>query len=207
MVPTPRPLALISGLVLSVGLATTAAAQEEPAPIVHVTGTVIEAYTYDADEVISGGREGFAYDLRGYQVSGGSKGVIRHVVEWSDPRLPQDLWVASDATTIWSMSAGGGGHLAIAALLEDEHGRWEGTGRWVMSNEPTSFYALTGEGAYQGLHALLRGVAHEDPRAFFSGLGDLAYEGYIFEAELAPFPDVPEPVTTEAFREWPPPEE
>ena len=29
MVPTPRPLALISGLVLSVGLATTAAAQEE----------------------------------------------------------------------------------------------------------------------------------------------------------------------------------
>ena len=53
---------------------------------------------------------------------------------------------------------------------------------------------LTGEGAYDGLSALLRGVAPDDEEA---GLlhahapWDMAYEGYIFEAELTPFPNEP----------------
>ena len=203
-----RPsLVVMSSVVLSFGLATTATAQEEPARVTFVTGTVAEAYGYDADDAMSDGRDDFVYDLRGYQISGGSKSLIRHVVEWSDPRLPPDLWLASDAIAVWSMSAGGGGNLAISTLLEDEDGCWVGTGRWVMSYEPTSFYVLTGEGAYEGLHALLHGVPHEHPRAYFSGLGDLAYVGYIYEAELTPFPDVPAPVTAEAYQDWPQPTE
>ena len=53
---------------------------------------------------------------------------------------------------------------------------------------------------------MLQGVPHEHPRAYRSGLGDMAYEGYIFEAELAPFPGVPVPMTSEGYKAWPPPE-
>ena len=53
---------------------------------------------------------------------------------------------------------------------------------------------LDGEDAYEGLYALLHGVTPADAE----GPWDLAYEGYIFEAELTPFPDEPVPDTTEA---------
>ena len=88
-------------------------------------------------------------------------------------------------------------NLASKILLEDEQGRWRGTGRSVMdADEKYSLYVLTGEGAYDGLSALLRGVAPDDEEA---GLlhahapWDMAYEGYIFEAELTPLPSEPVP--------------
>lgn len=80
------------------------------------------------------------------------------------------------------------------SLLEDEAGRWQGTGRWVNGGgERYSFYVLIGEGAYAGLYALLHGVTP----AGAEGPWDLAYEGYIFEAEMLPFPDGPVPDMTE----------
>ena len=53
-------------------------------------------------------------------------------------------------------------------------------------------YVLTGEGAYEGLYALLHGVTPADAEAPW----DLAYEGHIFEAEMLSFPDEPVPDMT-----------
>jgi hypothetical protein len=189
----------MSSLALCLGLATTATAQEEPAPVTFITGTVAEAYTYDAD---SGGRDTFSYDSRGYEVAGASLDLMRQVVEWSDPRLPPDLWLTLDHTLIRTGADGLDGAIDTASrsLLEDEEGRWRGTGRLVMdTDERYSFYVLTGEGAYEGLSALLHGVTPADAQGFW----DLAYGGYILEAELTPFPDEPVPVTTGAIQMYP----
>ncbi len=194
------PLAVMSSLLLAAGLPATTTAQEaEPAPVTFITGTVAEAYTHDAD---SGGRDTFSYDSRGYEVAGGSLDLMRQVVEWSDPRLPADLWLTLDHTLIRTGADGldGAINTATRSLLEDEEGRWRGTGRFVMdADERYSFYVLTGEGAYEGLSALLRGMTPADAQGFW----DLAYEGYIFEAELTPFPDEPVPVTTGAIQMYP----
>ena len=173
---------------------TTTAAREQPAPAASVTGTpepaafvtgtVTEAYT---DDVGSGGRETFSDDVRGFEVTGGGVDLMRQVVEWSDPRLPTDLWLALDYTLIRDGADGSGGALnnATRSVLEDEAGRWGGTGRYVMdADQAFSFYELTGEAAYEGLHALMHGA----PVADAQGPWDMAYAGYIFEAELTPFP-------------------
>ena len=199
-------LALVGGLGGAV-----ATQDEEPAPVTFVTGTVAEAYTLDADgtDVDS---DLASYDLRGYEVMT-QTAPIRQVVEWSDPRLPTDLWLTLGYTLI---SAGGDDfdgamNVAWQSLLDDEVGRWRGTGHSVQSpDEKYSLYALTGEGAYQGLSALLRGTTPDDTEA---GLlhahapWDMAYEGYIFEAELTPFPDAPVPLMAEAVQLWPVPTE
>ena len=70
---------------------------------------------------------------------------------------------------------------------------------WSDADERHSFYVLTGEGAYEGLSALLRGMTPADAQGFW----DLAYEGYILEAELTPFPDEPVPVTTGGLQMYP----
>jgi len=198
--PAFRPsLAVISSLLLCLGLATTTTAQREPAPVTFVTGTVIEAYGYEVD---AGARDPFAHDTQGYEIEVGGLGLMRQVVEWSDPRLPPDLWLASDHTLIWRPSnvLDGAINTASRALLEDEQGRWVGTGRWVNDgDEQYSCYALAGEGAYEGIHVLLRGV----PVADRNGPWDLAYEGYVFESELTPFPDEPVPMTEGGYQVYP----
>ena len=94
-----RPsLAVMSSLVLCGCLATTATAQEEPAPVTFVTGTVAEVYGYDVYDEDASSLD--SYDLRGYEVMTQSGAPIREVVEWSDPRLPTDLWLALGYTLI-----------------------------------------------------------------------------------------------------------
>ena len=53
-------------------------------------------------------------------------------------------------------------------------------------------YELTGEGEYEGLHALLWGPGVRSP-----GPTDLACEGDISEGDLPDFPDLPTPVASE----------
>ena len=90
-------------------------------------------------------------------------------------------------------------------------GRWHGTGRSVQgADEKYSLYAFTGEGAYEGLSALLRGTTPDDMEASLlhtHGPWDMAYEGYIFEAELTSLPNEPVPLTTASYRMWPVPTE
>jgi hypothetical protein len=139
--------------------------------------------------------------------------LIREVVEWSDPRLPTDLWLTLGYTLV---STGedefdGAMNMAWRGLLEDDEGSWRVTGRSVQDpEEKYSLYVLTGEGAYEGLSALLRGTSPQDMEADLlhtHGPWDMAYEGYIFEAGLTPFPDEPVPLTTGAFELWPVPTE
>ena len=126
---------------------------------------------------------------------------LGQVVEWSDPRLPTDLWLSLGFTRISqgedqpeSVRAM---NLAWQSLLEDEQGRWRETGRSVLdADEKYSLYVLTGEGAYEGLSALLQGVDPDDEEAAYwhaHAPWDMAYEGYIFEAELTPMPEPVEP--------------
>lgn len=191
-------LAAAIGMPLCLGLATIATAQEEPAPVASVTGTVIEVYGHSFSEA------NVPADVRGYEVTVGTRqpALMRQVVEWSDPRLPSDLWLTLDYTLIWRPSdvLDGAMNTVSRSLLEDERGRWRGTGRWVNDGqERFSFYVLTGEEGYQGLYALLHGVTPADAE----GPWDLAYEGYIFEAEMLPFPDEPVPDMTEPRQLYP----
>jgi len=77
-----------------------------------------------------------------------------------------------------------------------EHSRVSGSGRVKGGSDGPSasrvIYVLTGEGAYEGLYALLHGVTPADAEAPW----DLAYEGHIFEAEMLSFPDEPVPDMT-----------
>ena len=186
-------------LALLVGLSLAVVAQDEgPTPITFVTGMVTELNQYEFSEEDDGDLS--VADIRGYEVMTQSA-PLGQVVEWSDPRLPTDLWLSLGFTRISqgedqpeSVRAM---NLAWQSLLEDEQGRWRETGRSVLdADEKYSLYVLTGEGAYDGLSALLRGVAPDDEEA---GLlhahapWDMAYEGYIFEAELTPMPDPVEP--------------
>ncbi len=183
---------------LCLGLATTATAQEEAAPVTFVTGTVAEVYGHSFSEA------NVPSEVRGYEVTVGTSqpALMRQVVEWSDPRLPGDLWLTLDYTLIWKPSdvLDGAMNTVSRSLLEDERGCWRGTGRWVNDGQDRySFYVLTGEGDYEGLYALLHGVTP----AGVEGPWDLVYEGYIFEAEMLPFPDEPVPDMTEARQLYP----
>jgi hypothetical protein len=198
-------------LTLLGGLSVAVVAQdEEPTPITFVTGTVAEVYGYDVDDEAEGDLS--SHDIRGYEVMTQSGGPLRQVVEWSDPRLPTDLWLAVGYTLIAiEVGIDGAMNAAWQSLLEDQEGRWRGTGRSVQgADQKYSLYVLTGEGAYDGLSVLLRGTIPDDEEA---GLlhahapWDMAYEGYIFEAELSPLPDAPAPLTTGAFQLWPVPNE
>ena len=194
------------------GLSVAVVAQdEEPTPITFVTGMVAEVYGYDVPDEGEGDLS--SHEIRGYEVMTQGGGPMRHVVEWSDPRLPTDLWLALGYTLIRSDAdeRDGAMNAAWQSLLEDQEGRWRGTGRSVQgADQKYSLYVLTGEGAYDGLSALLRGTTPDDEEASLlhaHAPWDMAYEGYIYEAELTPLPDAPAPLTTGAFHMWPVPTE
>ena len=103
--------------------------------------------------------------------------------EWSDPRLPAetamvenfDIYQADDGTQVVGLSA---------VRLDGPDGSWTGTATSLYSMTDGTgfgFMVLTGEGGYEGLFAILQG---DDP----TGL-----DGYVFEGEMPPMPDPPEP--------------
>ena len=90
--------------------------------------------------------------------------------------------------------------------MEDEVGSWNGSGRFVKADageDQYGFYVLEGEGAYEGLYALLHGTAE----VLAHGPYELTYEGHIFEAEPLSQPGTPVPVTSEGMltysADWP----
>ena len=204
----PLRIPTLAMVVLLSALEPIAIAQEEPSPLTFVTGTVAEVYGYDD---AAGASDLASRDLRGHEVTTQSGAPIREVVAWSDPRLPADLWLSIGYTLVsqgvdqWQ--SGGAMNAAWQTQLEDEQGSWRGTGRSVQAaDEKYSLYALTGEGGYEGLSALLRGTAPDDVEAGLvhaNGPWDMAYEGYIFEADLTSFPDVPTPIESGASQLWP----
>jgi hypothetical protein len=197
---------VILTLLASMSMAV-AAQEEEPAPFAYVTGTVVEQFGYTEgarkgeEEIGPGKHEQREEDGVLYE-----QGVIfEQQVEWSDPRLPPEHWIRLDAA-IFGMDDPDSGVMTVQTshLLEGAEGDWRGTGRAVeTADDRSSYYELTGEGAYEGLHALLRGTPGMDAH----GPWDESYEGYIFEGELPPFPEPAAPATWEGFQMVPFPTE
>ena len=212
------PLPIVAATILLVASVSSVAAQteesapaEEPAPVTFVTGSTVR----QIDHIESGWDEGAAAgpgQVRGYEVLGpaanGRGSLVEQDIEWSDPRLPSKHWMSFDYHLIYKLPEGpeGVNSIVTSNLLVDEAGSWTGTGRAVESDENDdrySLYTLTGHGAYEGLYALLRGTPGMDAR----GPWDRQYEGWILEGQLPPFPDTPEPVTTEGMQTFPLPGE
>jgi len=200
---------VILGLLASLSVAVVAQ-DEEPAPVTYVTGTVVEQYSHDeqvGEQVMELDEDGPRF-VRGYEVfrpdmSGGGDLLEQHV-DWSDPRLPTKHWVLLDYAAIFTEEPAGAMNVVTSHLLEDADGSWRGTGRAVEDADARfSQYVLTGEGAYEGLYALLQGTPGMDAH----GPWDHSYEGYIFEGTLPPLRDPVEPVTTEGMQTFPYPTE
>ena len=190
-------LALLGGLGGAV-----AAQDEEPAPVNYVTGTVVEQWTHDDPSAPDEPDTGPAPDVRGYTISeDASLGLVEQTVEWSDPRLPATHWFTARYQMIWDFDAEKGAVTTTTNhLLEDEAGSWHGSGRFVTADgakDEYGLYMLEGEGAYEGLYALLHGASE---RMFDYGpYGPNSYEGYIFEADPLSQPGTPVPTTSEGM--------
>jgi len=202
----------IVAVALLAGSAVGVAAQsEEPAPVTFVTGTVVEQYDHIEVRDAALAAEpalGEPRSVRGFEIIPG-EGVpflVEQVVEWSDPRLPAEHWLNLDYYLVTKLPESPEGAMAVVTshLLEGSEGRWRGHGRAVEDDDDRySLYELVGEGAYEGLFALLRGTPGKDTH----GPWDHAYEGYIFEGELTAIPDGPVPVATEGMQSFPFPTE
>jgi hypothetical protein len=202
-----RSLAVTATLSLLASLPGASLAQEEePAPVTVVTGTVVEQFDHIEQEGWDERQEGGPRYVRGYEVVSGRGIVIEQDVDWSDPRLPRKHWVSLAYTIVYEPPEGGEGAMVVSTshLLEGADGSWRGTGRAVEdADDRFSQYALVGEGAYEGLYALIRGTPGMDTH----GPWDHSYDGYIFEGELPLFPDPVEPVTTGGMQTFPFPAE
>ena len=161
--------ATIIALALLVGstVGVTAQMNDETIPAVFVTGTVVDDTANENEGRV----------------------VYTQEVAWSDPRLPSSLqvnaawYVSGESVTDAVMT------MEMNLLLEGPDGLWRGTGRAIEAIDGRySYYVLIGEGAYEGLHALLRGA----PGIDVNGPWDEDYQGWLFEGELPPLPAPPE---------------
>jgi hypothetical protein len=180
------------------------AQNEEPTPFAPVTGSVIGQTAYTSG---GGTREGAAQpDLHIEWEEGGvtyGEGIIiEQQVEWSDPRLPTEHWVWLDYTAYGNFEPSGVMAVRTSHLLVGADGDWRGTGRaFEMEDDRYSYYELVGDGAYEGLHAFLRGAPGKDAH----GPWDWSYQGWVFEGEPQALPDPVEPATWEGFSMLPGP--
>jgi hypothetical protein len=187
-------LAGIVTLGLLGSMSTVVAQAQEPTPITFVTGWVYDMTVHTEARDWENEEPDPPTIVRGYEVtSGGRVDLIEQRVEWSDPRLPAEHWLTLDHQSVTDPSGEDGWvTTATSHLLTDGTGSWGGSGRLVESAEGQySFLELSGEGAYEGLHALLWG-----PRVRSPGPMDIAYEGHIIEGDLLAFPEAPIPVAS-----------
>lgn len=119
--------------------------------------------------------------------------VFEHEMKWSDPRLPSLMRVAENSD--WR-GLGDDSGVAIATVssvrLDGPAGSWTGLEHGLIEeleagNGVSRFMVLSGEGAYEGLSAMLSRTYE------MSDYGKPVFEGYIFDDALAPMPDMPEP--------------
>ena len=177
--------AVIAAL-LVVPAATVLGQADEHTSSTYVTGTAVEQFGYDGAESVS--EEGDVTREEGH--------IYQQRVEWSDPRLPAEHWVRMDLEIHDESAPDGVMTVQTSHLLTDDKGTWRGTGRaFETADDRHSYYELTGEAAYDGLHALLRGTPGQDAH----GPWDLEYEGWIIEGPLTRYPMPAEPATGEGF--------
>jgi hypothetical protein len=115
---------------------------------------------------------------------------VERSIDWSDPRLPSemvsrmnvDTYLAEDDIVQT---------FAETYRLEGSEGVWTGTGRALAmehGHEADWLMVLTGEGAYEGLSAMLvRETVRGDPDR--DEIDHTLMKGYVVEGELPPMPD------------------
>lgn len=174
----------------SMSLVAVAQDEGDGAAATHVTGavtanrTVVSPNWRQTDEDIS-------LHISAYG------GVYERDMEWSDPRLPSLMRVSEN----WDLYEVAGSDEVSAALslmlnlrLDGHDGAWTGA-IYALAEETGDRYPQTvlmildGEGAYEGLSAIFRGVFDEPPAQG----EEPAWDGYIFEGPLTPMPEAPEP--------------
>ncbi len=160
-------------LVLLAGLTAAAVAQEadEHALVTHVTGTIIGT-SYDDSMANVTYAPGDGHHVEGAQYT--------ETNVWGDPRLPADKRMILNFTTY----PDGDGQFMVthtSIRLDGPDGAWAGTGVGLAYPDGTSEGqdVLVGEGAYEGLTAVL-----------YCGT-DMGCSGSIFEGQM---PDQPGPV-------------
>ena len=181
----PMRWVAVAAMALVFGSAGAVAAQTntEAIPAAVVTGTVVDDSTTEDEGRVT----------------------WEQTVEWSDPRLPPTLraeaawYVYGDVGTVVERHDEGlseeeafaGVDLVMVAemnvLLDGPDGDWRGTGRGIEADDRYSYYVLEGDGAYEGMHALLRCPPGHDA----NGPWDELYEGWIIESGLPPLPGSP----------------
>jgi len=175
--------AITTLLLLGASVGVAAQMNTEEIPAVFVTGTVVDDTATEDEGTV----------------------VYEQTVEWSDPRLPSTLrvngaWYVYGEVPEGLEEAGpealvdmGVMVTEMNVLLDGAQGSWHGSGRaleWSPDPDPDrhySYYVLTGEGAYEGMHVLLRGAPDHDA----NGPWDEEYEGWIIESALPPLPEAP----------------
>ena len=107
-------------------------------------------------------------------------------VDWSDPRLPAAMTTIANIDEHPREGFTTAATWAQAHRLDGPDGAWVGVGRGaVFPDGEVGLLFLTGEGAYEGLGAVLRVIPTDD--------GEVGYEGYLYDTGLPPVPDPIEP--------------
>lgn len=171
-----------------------------PAAAPAATDVVDEIGATHVTGVSSGNRtiHSATYSMEGAH-NAGYGGVYVRDVEWSDPRLPSVMRLGENWDWYcFGESEGVGGVISLVqnVVLEGPEGNWTGTAYGLLEETtPVETYPQTvlmileGEGAYEGLSAMLR-TAYDEPPVF----GETAdWEGYILEGGLTPIPEAPAP--------------
>jgi hypothetical protein len=118
-----------------------------------------------------------------------TRGMLNEqTIEWSDARLPSRLLIAYNLA---SHNPDAGAIAASYRLEDDLDGAWVGIGHGFQGYPDgaspmaaVGLMTLTGEGAYEGLSAMIANKLED---------GASALEGYIFEGALPPIPDPVDP--------------
>lgn len=176
---------LVGAIVLALlgVLAMTAVAQDE-----EEDGDEALTATYVTGEImqVMGSGDAEHWEEGGVQHTRGM--LNEQTIEWSDPRLPSRLLIVYNAA---SHQPDAGAIVASYRLEDGPDGAWVGTGHGFQGypDEESPMAAvglmtLTGEGAYEGLSAMI-------VNKYVSGTS--ALEGYIFEGTLPPTPDPVDP--------------
>jgi hypothetical protein len=110
---------------------------------------------------------------------------LTSTVDWSDPRLPAAMTTMVNIDE-HPLEFGNAATWAQAHRLDGPDGAWVGVGYGAVFPEgEVGLILLTGEGAYEGLGAVLKVIPPDD--------GEVIYEGYLYDTGLPPLPAPIEP--------------
>jgi hypothetical protein len=175
---------MIVTLLAVLGSAATAQSPNPGARVTQFTGAITE------ERWITEGSED--WETEGVLHSQNNRAVW--TVEWTDPRLPTTMWQRIDYEQYPTSTPEGALPYAVSVLLEGEDGSWVGDGRGVGYDEGFVQVILEGQGAYEGLYAILDRKDTTLP----DGTVERTFDGFIVEGELTTMPGPVVPVGARA---------